>query len=134
MEIKKPLHAGISVYDIAAATEWYGSVLGFRPLSDPVYEPPLGAKVVFLRRGDFEIELFEYDAPKPLPEERREPNDDIRTVGAKHICFEIADYEAARAELEAKGVDIALDVRMHADRVLYIRDNSGVLIELICRG
>jgi methylmalonyl-CoA/ethylmalonyl-CoA epimerase len=134
MKIKKPLHVGISVGDIEEAALWYAKNLGFKAVGEAFYAPPLMAKLQFLRQGDFEIELFEYDDPKSLPEERLTPNSDLQTIGTKHAAFEIEDYNATHEEFLENGVDIAHEVEMGKDRVMFVRDNSGVLIELIYRG
>lgn len=130
--IKKVLHTGISVYDMAESVEWYERVLGFSVVSDD-YAPPLGAQIVFMRRDDldYELELFRYDAPKQMPEERKTPNTDLQTVGTKHVAFLVDDMEALKQEFLAQQVDIALEVHMGTDAVMFIRDCNGVLLEFI---
>jgi len=132
MGIVKPLHVGISVKSIEEATAWYMKNLGFKPVSEAFYATPLKAKLCFLRRGDFEIEFFEHDDKKPLPGDRLSPNEDIRTIGTKHVAFLIDDYDSMKKSFLKNGVDIAHEVQMGGDQVMFIRDNSGVLIELIC--
>lgn len=127
----KPLHVGISVYDMEESLAWYRDVLGFTLVKDDGYIPPLKAHVVFIERDGFQLELFRYDAPIPLPEARRTPNSDLQTVGTKHVAFAVADMAAMKAHLLEKGADIAHEVNMGADHVLFIRDCNGVLIELI---
>lgn len=84
MELR-PLHIGISVTDMDQAIAWYGKHLGFQLVKDDGFLPPLGARVCFLQQGDFQVELFQYQDPKPLPPGRRHPNTDLQTVGTKHI-------------------------------------------------
>lgn len=124
------LHAGISVVNMDEAIVWYRKNLGFEVVSD-AYIPPLKCRVVFISNGDFEIELFEHDEKKPIPDERLAPNSDIQTVGTKHIAFRVNNMESIKEEFLQNGVDIAHEVRMGTDHVLFIRDNSGVLIEFI---
>lgn len=131
----KPLHQGISVPDMDAAIAWYSNVFGFEKISDDV-EPMLNSRVVFLHLDGFELELFQYlgtDA-KPMPEERKMPNDDLKTCGTKHVAYAVDDLEALYRSLVEKQVDVAVPpFPMHRDLVCFIRDNSGVLIELIER-
>lgn len=129
--IYKALHVGISVNKMDEALEWYKKNLDFELVKDDGYVPPLKAHICFIRNGDFEIELFEYDEPKPIPEDRLMPNSDLQTVGTKHVAFAVPDMKALKEKLVANGVDIAHEVTMGADSVMFIRDNSGVLIELI---
>ena len=129
----KPLHCGISVPNIEASIAWYQNMLGFS-LTFQKYILPLKAKVAFLKNGDFSIELFEVEGAEPLPEERRTPNLDIRTHGIKHVAYAVQDIYGFMARLKEQGVDVAMDVfRMEGDRVAFIRDNAGNLIEIIQR-
>ena len=129
--IYKALHVGISVNNMEEALDWYKKNLDFELVKDDGYVPPLGAHICFIGNGDFEIELFQYDAPKPIPEDRLMPNSDLQTVGTKHLALAVPDMKAMKEKLVANGVDIAHEVTMGADSVMFIRDNSGVLIELI---
>jgi catechol 2,3-dioxygenase-like lactoylglutathione lyase family enzyme len=129
-DITKALHAGISVYDMEKAIQWYKDNLEFEVIKDD-YVKPLKARLVFIRNKAFEIELFQYDEPKEIPEERKTPNSDLQTVGTKHIAFEVANMETLKEKFLKNNVDIAHEVTMEGNTVMFIRDNSGVLIELI---
>ena len=83
-------------------------------------------------RSDFQIELFEVPGASPLPDDRRYPNRDLLTHGTKHIAFEVDNLEGAVGALKERGVDIAMDItKMPDGKVAFIRDNAGILIELI---
>lgn len=136
MALLTPIHQGISVPDMDASVAWYREMFGFEPVSDEVVAP-LGCRIVFLRLGSFELELFQYlgEDRKALPPERREPNEDIKTCGTKHVAYAVEDLRGLAAQLRAKGVDFAMEpFPMHEDLVCFIRDNSGILLELIQRG
>ena len=128
----KVLHTGISVSDMERSLKWYKEVLGFDQLLKDDYVPPLGARICFIRGcGGFEIELFQYDAPKPIPEDRLKPNSDLQTIGTKHVAFQVSDMAGFKAKAVAYGVDIAHEVTMCGESVMFIRDPDGVLVELI---
>lgn len=129
--VKKPLHVGISVRNMKEALNWYEKNLGFTLVEDDGFIPPLGARICFVQNGDFQLELFEYEQPKPLPEDRLTPNSDLQTIGTKHVAFEVERMAEMRARLVENGVDIAHEVEMNGNKVMFIRDCSGVLIELI---
>lgn len=129
--IVKALHTGISVYNMEQSVAWYEKNLGFRVVKDSGFVPPLKAKIVFMEKNGYEIELFEYEHPIPLPEERKMPNYDLRTVGTKHVAFLTDNMTALRSRFLENGVDIALEVRMDGEAVMFIRDCNGVLIEFI---
>lgn len=128
--IYKALHVGISVNNMEEALDWYKKNLDFELVKDD-YVPPLKARICFIRNGDFEIELFQYDEPKPIPEDRLTPNSDLQTVGTKHVAFAAPDMKALKEKFLANGVDIAHEVMMEGNNVMFVRDCSGVLIEFI---
>lgn len=129
-KITRALHTGISVYNMDESVEWYEKNLDFKKIKDD-YVPPLKARIVFLSNGEYELELFQYDQPKPLPKDRLMPNDDLQTVGTKHVAFEVDDMAGMKEKFLANGVEIAHEVHMEGNNVMFIHDNSGVLIELI---
>ena len=126
----KPLHVGISVNNMEEALYWYKKNLDFELVKDD-YIPPLGARICFVQNGDFQLELFKYDDPKPIPADRLTPNTDLQTIGTKHVAFEVPDMKALKEKFVANGVDIAHEVMMEGNFVMFVRDNSGVLIEFI---
>lgn len=128
--VYKALHVGVSVGNMEESLAWYKKNLDFELVKDD-YVPPLGARICFIRNGDFEIELFRYDSPKPIPEDRLVPNTDLQTIGTKHVAFEVPDMKALKEKFVANGVDIAHEVMMEGNNVMFVRDNSGVLIEFI---
>ena len=128
--ISKVLHVGISVLNMDEAIKWYRDNLDFEVVKDD-YVPPLKARLTFIRNNDFEIELFQYDEPKKLPEDRFLPNTDLQTVGTKHIALEVEDMSKVKERFLKNNVDIAHEVVMEGNQVMFIRDNSGVIIELI---
>lgn len=128
--IYKALHVGISVGNMEESLDWYRRNLDFQLVSD-AYVPPLRARICFIQNGEFQLELFQHDDPKPLPEGRRMPNTDLETIGTKHVAFRTADMKSLKERFLANGVDIAHEVSMGEDLVMFVRDNSGVLIEFI---
>ncbi len=130
-QIGKPLHVGISVLDMEESIAWYEKNLGFRLVKDDGFRPPLGGRICCLEQDGFQLELCRYEEPVPLPEERKSPNTDLRQVGTKHLALAVTGMEALKARFAENGVETALETEMHGEHVLFIRDCSGVLIELI---
>ena len=129
--IFKPLHVGISVGNMEEALDWYKRNLDFELIKDD-YVPPLGARICFIRGcGGYEIELFQYDAPKAIPEDRKMPNSDLQTIGTKHLAIQVKDMAGFKEKYLAYGGDIAHEVTMCGESVMFIRDPDGVLVELI---
>lgn len=127
----KPHHCGISVPNLEASIAWYRDMLGFS-LKTRITLEKVDAKIGFMRHGDFQIELFEVPKASPLPDDRRYPNRDLLTHGTKHIAFKVENIKEVVDVLKERGVDIAMDVtRMPDGKTAFIRDNAGILIELL---
>jgi len=126
-------HVALSVPNIAESIAWYEKMLGFKGVvrgGQP--NPNARQQVADLRRGDVTIELFQLADATPLPESRKNPSEDFRTHGVKHFGFEVKNLPAVLAELKAKGVKIAFEMRdTPAEAFAFISDNAGNAIELI---
>ena len=123
-------HGGISVPDLEASIEWFARVLEFE-VENRFEIPPIPAKVAMLRRGNLRVELFEVPGARSLPEERRQPNMDLRTHGNKHLAFAVKDADATAEVLKARGADIVFVGHFDFGANVFIRDNAGNLIEFV---
>ena len=123
-------HGGISVPDIEASIEWFARVLDFE-VERRFEIPVIPAKVAMLRRGDLRVELFEVTGARALPDQRREPNTDLKTHGNKHLAFAIKDADAVGEELRKRGADIVWIRHFPHGSNVFIRDNAGNLIEFV---
>ena len=126
----KPLHAGISVAELDRTIAWYTGLLGFhlRSRSD---QPDLDCELCFLERDGFQLELFQYRSPRPLPPERLHPNEDLKTIGTKHIAFAVDDLSELLARCASCGADIVFTAKRAGNQMCFLRDPDGVLIEFI---
>src|SRR5215475_13833849 len=106
-------HVGITVKDLDASIRSYHDVLGLPFSNEPspwfdgeelargVGVPGAALRQVSLLLGDTTLELLEYSSP---PSETTGPLAS-NSLGASHIAFLVEDVEAAKAELEAKGIE-----------------------------
>lgn len=123
-------HGGVSVPDLEASIQWYRDVLGFEVARRfPI--PVIPANVAMLKNGPLHIELFQVEGAKPLPEERREPDSDVYTHGNKHISFAVERVHDFAEELKKRGADIVWVKEFAHGANIFIRDNSGNLIEFV---
>jgi methylmalonyl-CoA/ethylmalonyl-CoA epimerase len=126
-------HVALSVPNIAESIAWYEKMLGFKGVvrgGQP--NPNARQQVADLRRGNITIELFQLADAAPLPESRKNPSEDFRTHGVKHFGFEVKNLPAVLAELKAKGVKMAFEMRdTPTEAFAFISDNAGNAIELI---
>jgi len=125
-----PHHVGVSVADLEASIAWYERMLGFT-LDERVEIAAIPARIAFLKRGAFRIELFEVAGAAPLPDDRRAPNKDLRTHGTKHLAFSTPDVPALVKDLKARGADVAMEAIIQGNPVAFVRDNTGNLIEFV---
>lgn len=123
-------HFGISVPDLDAAVAWYRCMLGFE-FEEQLFIEKIPARIAFVKRADFRVEIFEVEGAAALPEARRVPNLDLKTHGNKHMCFEVPDVPAAMAALRAAGADIAFELTVGGNPTAFARDCAGNLIEFL---
>jgi methylmalonyl-CoA/ethylmalonyl-CoA epimerase len=125
-------HVGIATPSIEAALAMYRDLLGATVVREPFDLPAQDVRVCFIDTPNSQIELLE-----PLGE-----NSPIVRFLAKnpaggqhHVCFEVPDVKAARAELEAKGATVLGEPRIgaHGTLVIFVhpKDMGGVLVELM---
>ncbi len=100
-------HFAISVADMEETLQWYGDIFGFTVIDRSVIPGP-NIKVAHMQGVGFILEIFEAPQAAPLPEDRRIPNRDLLTHGNKRMSFGVPDGPAARAQLEALGVEVAM--------------------------
>jgi len=127
-------HVGVATPSIADSVRLYRDVLGATRIGEPFDLPAQGVKVCFIDTPTAQIELIEpYDETSPITGFlAKNPKG-----GQHHVCFEVADIQAAVAEMRARGVTLlgAGEPRIgaHGTPVVFLhpRDMGGVLIELM---
>ena len=125
-------HVAIAVGDIAKASKLYRETLGAN-VSDVVPQPDHGVNTVFITLPNTKIELLEPLGENSPIAKFLERNPD---GGIHHICYEVADIKAARAQLQASGARVLGDgeprIGAHGKPVLFLhpKDFNGTLIEL----
>jgi catechol 2,3-dioxygenase-like lactoylglutathione lyase family enzyme len=126
-------HFGVSVKDMDESIRWYERVFGFTVLDHSII-PAACVKVCHLQAPGFLIELFCPDDPFPLPEDRKDPNRDILTLGNKHISFGVPDAHILLEEFKKLGVNVVFIAEVDGTYAVYIQDNTGNLIEIFEEG
>ena len=125
-------HVAIAVRDIGAASRTYREVLGAQ-VSEPVPQPEHGVVTAFVMLPNTKVELI---APlgDASPIEKfleRSPEG-----GIHHICYEVADVNAARDQLTRLGARVLgagePKIGAHGKPVLFLhpKDFCGTLIEI----
>lgn len=123
-------HIALAVPDLDAAISRYENTLG-ATVSVRQSLPEHGVTVVFVDLGNTKVELLEAlgDASPVAAFLAKNPSG-----GMHHICYEVADIEAAKARLTGQGARVLGDVKIgaHGHKVLFLhpKDFDGTLIEL----
>ena len=128
-------HVGISVPDLERSLDWY--CRAFELTEGYRFEvAPLGLRGVFaLDPGGAGVELLEKSGALPGVN-RADPPSANAVHGYNHMCFEVADLDAAYARALRHGATAVWDPRDAPEpgvRMAYVTDLDGNLIELIHR-
>ena len=126
-------HVAIIVRNIEQALVFYRDTLGITP-SEIKEVPTEQVRIAFLPMGGpngSEIELIEPTTPNSSLTRFLEK----RGEGLHHICLEVADIDAALAEMQEKGVPV-LDKQPRiaaSGRAIFLhpKGTNGVLLELL---
>ena len=117
-------HIAIPAANPVALKNWYERVLGAKALWDNGQNPP--TCLISLANVWFEI----YPADAPLPERGNN-----KLAGFRHLALRVPSLEAARLELENRGVKFMEEVRPAAGggKILFFADGEGNLLHFVER-
>lgn len=130
--IGKLNHVAIAVPDLEAAAAIYRDTLGAN-VSEPLELPEHGVITIFVELPNTKIELLHplgHDSPIARFLESNPSG------GMHHICYEVADIEAAAAKMQESGARVLGDgspkIGAHNKPVLFLhpKDFCGTLVEL----
>lgn len=108
-------HIGVSVPDLAKAREFYIDILGgveevapLRWADSPAIDAVVGlpgsaAQQFFCRLGNMQVEVFEYSAPPPSPQD---PARGVNEYGYTHFALQVEDVAAVYARIVAAGLPV----------------------------
>jgi glyoxylase I family protein len=118
-------HIAIPSPNPAALKGWYERVLSAREVFNNGQNPP--TFLIALPNGGW----FEIYAAEGAPENRR----NNKLAGFRHVALRVDSLDAAKAELEKRGVKFTEPERAAAGngRVLFFEDCEGNLLHLVER-
>jgi methylmalonyl-CoA/ethylmalonyl-CoA epimerase len=132
MKLGRLNHVGVATPSIEKSVALYRDLLGATKIHDPFDLPPQGVRVCFVDTPNSQIELIE-----PLGEDSPIRSFLVKNPagGQHHVCFEVPDIHAAKAELEEKGARILGEPRIgaHGTLVFFVhpKDMGGLLTEIM---
>lgn len=117
-------HIGIPARDSVALKQWYERVLGAKHLWDNGQTPP----TCLIALGNVWVEI--YPADKSVPQTA-----DNKLAGFRHLALRVPSLDAAKAELEKRGVKFSEEIRPAAGggKVLFFADAEGNLLHFVER-
>lgn len=121
-------HIGIAVSSIHEALPFYRDVLGIAPGTP---EEADGATIVSLHFGDVDVELLEPANPaSPVAKFLAK-----RGPGIHHVCYRVADLDAALARCRAAGYRLVDETPRRGAggrRIAFLhpKTTNGILLEL----
>ena len=132
MKLGRLNHVGVATPSITASVAMYRDTMGAEPAGDAFDLSAQGVRVCFVDAPNMQIELIEpLGADSPIAK-FLEKNP---LGGQHHLCFEVADIDAARAWYEGKGVRVLGLTRIgaHGTPIFFLhpKDMGGVLTEIM---
>ena len=126
--LKRLDNIGVAVSDLAAAHEFYTTVLG---MGSAALNEAAGGFSASL--GDISLYVFKTDGSG---EHGRDAGMEHNAPGIDHLAFEVEDFEAAQATLESRGVSFVQDVVGEPGGFRYrgFQDPEGNMIYVIHKG
>ena len=132
MKLGRLNHFGVATPSIEQSIATYRDVLGASAIGMPFDMPEQGVRVCFVDAPNCQVELIE-----PLGAESPIVNFLAKNPlgGQHHVCFEVADIDAARGWFERKGARILGPTRIgaHGTPIFFLhpKDMGGVLTEIM---
>jgi len=132
MKLGRLNHVGVATPSIERSVALYREMLGATRIGDPFDLPAQGVRVCFVDTPNAQVELIEpLGADSPV----RKFLEKNPLGGQHHVCFEVSDINAAKAEFEAKGARVLGEPRIgaHGTLVFFVhpKDMGGVLTEIM---
>jgi glyoxylase I family protein len=117
-------HIAIPAADPVALKNWYERVLGARPVWDNGQNPP----TCLISLGNVWFEIYAADTSL-------EATRNNKLAGFRHLALRVPSLDAAKAELEKRGVKFTEEARPAAGggKVLFFADCEGNLLHFVER-
>lgn len=131
IETLRTNHFAVSVADLERSIKWYQRVFGFKLLCRNMINH-INTPVAHLDAPDsgFVLELYSPPDVKPVPEDRKLPDEDMKTNGNKHFSLTMSDHKKTLQELDAMQIPVAFVAPCWGTVGVFINDPDGNLIEL----
>jgi glyoxylase I family protein len=128
----KLAHIALSVSNINKSAHFYRKHFGFKLVKRYPHKE-IGLTICVIKKNNISLELFEFKKMNPLPQYRKDLDNDLKTIGVKHFSFAVSDIEGEYKRLKKSGVHFATLLRTFDNGLKYffIKDLDGVLVEIM---
>lgn len=124
-------HVGLVVSDLERSLAWYHEYFGFE-LRARTSVPEKGLEFAYIRRGDFELELFMQSGSKRV--HGRDVFEAFHQQGIPHLAFGSDDLDATYAWAKNENLTIILEPQSNdamGVRYFFVVDPDGIQIEFV---
>ena len=132
MNLGRLNHIGVATPSIADSIAFWRDVMGATTIHAPFDLPAQGVKVCLVDAPNTQIELIEPLGPESPIHGFLAKNP---LGGQHHVCFEVPDIHAAKAEFEAAGKRVLGEPRIgaHGTPIFFVhpKDMGGMLTEIM---
>ncbi|PLK26114.1 methylmalonyl-CoA epimerase [Novosphingobium sp. TH158] len=138
MKLGRMNHIGVATPDLDASIAFYRDVMGATDITEPFVLESQQVRVCFVNTptdsgmNGTQVELLQPTSPDSAVGKWLEKNP---LGGQHHLCFEVPDIHAAKAEFEAMGKRVLGEPRIgaHGTLIFFVhpKDMGGVLTEIM---
>lgn len=131
-------HIGVATPDLDASIAFYRDVMGATDITEPFVLESQQVRVCFVNTpsdggmNGTQVELLQPTSPDSAVGKWLEKNP---LGGQHHLCFEVPDIHAAKAEFEALGKRVLGEPRIgaHGTLIFFVhpKDMGGILTEIM---
>ena len=138
MQLGRMNHIGVATPDLDASIAFYRDVMGATDITEPFVLESQQVRVCFVNTptdsgmNGTQVELLQPTSPDSAVGKWLEKNP---LGGQHHLCFEVPDIHAAKAEFEALGKRVLGEPRIgaHGTLIFFVhpKDMGGILTEIM---
>lgn len=138
MKLGRMNHIGVATPDLDASIAFYRDVMGATDITEPFVLESQQVRVCFVNTptdsgmNGTQVELLQPTSPDSAVGKWLEKNP---LGGQHHLCFEVPDIHAAKAEFEAMGKRVLGEPRIgaHGTLIFFVhpKDMGGILTEIM---
>lgn len=138
MKLGRMNHVGVATPDLDASITYYRDVMGATDITEPFVLESQKVRVCFVNTpgeagtAGTQVELLQPTEADSAVGKWLEKNP---LGGQHHLCFEVPDIHAAKAEFEAQGKRVLGEPRIgaHGTLIFFVhpKDMGGILTEIM---